>query len=140
MRKQLKILFSTLVLMAFAGQAAATHPCGITALSPNGGDAHSFAVMDDQSFLGNIGDHPVPKHDPVCKGDCDDLSALTINPVSLIDIVEHDLSKSKSFASISGVTSIEVPAAEHLRGPPPISKLSPAIPTSLFAQHTLLLI
>lgn len=140
MRKQLKILFSALFLLAFMGQAVGAHACLSAIMSPAGADAHMSVgpTGHDMSHetMGNAGQ----RHCHDCKEDCNGTPNYSGDPSSLSKLAQVEVSKAKSFASTIPDSPILAPTGNRMRAPPPILRHVPPIPTSLYSQHTHLLI
>jgi hypothetical protein len=140
MRKRLKIQFSAMFLLAFMGQSVGAHACLSAVMSPAGIDAHiSAAPTGHDMAAGEMGNADQP-HCYDCKDDCNGAPSISGDPTSLSKTVQVELSKAKSFVSVMAENAVFISEANRLRAPPPHSRHLPPIPTSLFSQHTHLLI
>jgi hypothetical protein len=140
MRKQLKILFSALFVLAFMGQSVGAHACLSAIMSPVGSDAHMSAGPTGHNMptdaMGNA-DQP---HCYDCEDDCNGTPNYSGDPSALSKLVQVETSKAKSFVAALPENPIFVSSANRLRAPPPPLQNLPPVPTSLYSQNTHLLI
>lgn len=140
MRKQMKILFSAVFLLAFMGQSVGAHACLSAIMSPAGADGHMSAAPSGHEMpAGAMGNADQP-HCYDCKDDCNGTPNFSADPSALSKLVQVETSKAKSFIAALPETPVFASAGNRMRAPPPILRHLPPIPTSLYSQNTHLLI
>lgn len=140
MRNRLKLLFSVLVITAFAGQAVAANACIAALQSQHGAAMDSVEANTDHGALEKAPDHSDPLHDPNCANDCDTPSAFVDGQAPLAAPALDEIAKSKNSAASAIATQLHMPSTAQVRAPPLASDLYLIMPTSLLSQQTLLLI
>ena len=140
MRKQRKILFSAMFLLAFMGQSVGAHACLSAIISPAGNDAHMSAAPTGHDMAAEEMGNASQPHCYDCADDCNGIPSFSSDSTALSKLLQVELSKAKSFVSDIAKSPVFISAANRLRAPPPPSRQLPPIPTSLFSQNTHLLI
>lgn len=140
MRKQLKILISALMLLAFAGQAAGAHACISAIMSPSGPDVHTSMAPMNHGDNDPSTDSSGQPHCYDCTDDCNGVSNFSGDPSSVANAAQTEAGKFKSYANTLPVTRANLTSVNRLRGPPLTLKSPPLVSTTLLSQRTHLLI